>query len=119
MIASAVALSLGLWSHHFDDQRWNETHDLIGVEYRSAMIASFINSEGSRSNAAGVVMFDTCGRFGCVDAVIGVVDGYRRGTLPLVLPRYRFEIAPHIQIQITATPGVEGNPIAAGFRLEF
>ena len=73
-----VELTFGGWSHHINtDTDYNETHDLIGVEYNDFQVFTFVNSYDYRSYGVGythtVTLVDKYLFFG---VSVGVVDGY-------------------------------------------
>ena len=112
----AFALNLGLWSHHWRDGDYNETHDLIGVEVGDYSIATFQNSYNLETWLVTKRMSETCSGRLCQEWQAGLVHGYRDSTLPILFPRIRYEFSHGAEVYVT---GIPGYVAAVGLRFSF
>lgn len=111
-----LALNLGLWSHHWRDGDYNETHDLIGVEIAEYSVATYENSYGRETWLLTKRVREACDGRLCYEWQAGLVHGYRDTTLPILFPRIRYEVTNNSEIYLTGFPGYV---TAVGFRFTF
>lgn len=101
-------LYTGAWSHHItessDTYNYNETNNLVGVQYQNVVLATFKNSHNQQTQLAGVYfttpLKDTPIE---VSVIAGVVYGYKdcfgRGELAAD-KRYCGLLAPEITLNL-------------------
>ncbi|CAH9012268.1 putative TMhelix containing protein [Vibrio phage 168E36-1] len=84
MPAQADAIYTGGLSFHIDGKEdpdgyeYNNNHELIAIEYKSAFVATMINSYHTRSYAVGYSFSVIEAQYFNLDAVAGVIHGYTK-----------------------------------------
>ena len=115
-------LHTGAWSQHFSDRTYNESHNLLAVDYKSYVVGYFENSYGEDSFIAAKRW---SWQYGNWEAGVsaGAVYGYRhclkgwtdrnRRTCPLIAPSITYT-------KYTVQPSllVMGNAVAVSIRTD-
>lgn len=108
-----INLHLGQWSWHFNRTvAWNETNDLIAIEYRNVFVGSFVNSYGDRSYTAAYRLPYAMGPLD-LGIKLGAVYGYQDNLVwwkegnvaPFVLLDAALPITEHAAIVSHFLPG--------------
>lgn len=115
------AITIGLWSYHFDRSREaNETHNLVGLQYEKAYVAHYENSYNRDSVIVARISEPDCWKLFCIDWMAGGVTGYEQRTemklTPFILPRFKLETVEDVNIYSLVIPG---EVVAAGFEVRF
>lgn len=120
---SDVSLMLGGWSTHLSDYEYNETHDLVALEYRNVIAARFNNSFGRESYALGY-NFKYSDPIGPIQVGVyaGAVRGYRgcfddEGSTTNICPL----VAPYLAFDALASPAfmIMGDALVGTIRINF
>lgn len=117
-------IHLGQWSWHFNRTvAWNETNDLIALEYKNVFVGSFVNSYGDRSYTAAYRLPHQMGPLDLglkVGAVYGYKDNlvwWKEGNVaPFLLLDAALPITEHIAVVSHFLPG---GFISLGARFSF
>lgn len=122
VMASDAYLHTGAWSQHFSGDAYNESHDLLAVEYSSYMAGYFENSYGEDSVFAAKRWSWEYGYWEA-SIIAGAVYGYRhclkgwtdrnRRVCPLISPAItytRYTVQPSVLLM--------GNAVALSIRTD-
>lgn len=71
-----TSLLLGAWSHHFDAEAENESHNLVGITYNKCMLAYYKNSYENDTIAAAFNFESERSYNVSALAYLGLVRGY-------------------------------------------
>ena len=70
----------GMWSYHFDDSKYRQKHNLIGIEKNNKFAYTYINSQNDRSFYVGKIRRDwKCAGKWCLGYNYGILTGYDIG----------------------------------------
>lgn len=83
------SLYLSLHSYHYDRTKdYNESHDLLGLEYNSFFVQHFTTSKRKESWHVGYIKRDIwCFNENlCIGGDIGLITGYSSSVQPVIFP---------------------------------
>lgn len=127
-LANDADLYLGGWSKHFNSSYdYNETNNLIGIEYDNLVVGKFDNSFDETTYIFGYD-WNTQWYDIKVGALSGVMYGYTRGRLydylyesgsgkrllPMILPYISY-----VKYPVQPVIGVMGNAFILTFKIDF
>jgi hypothetical protein len=111
-------LFLGQWTRHeIPDEKYNETHGLIGFEYNGWGMATFVNSYYDRAHLIGYSDYWYKGSYLDFSIKYSLVFGYEDPVVPMPIPclTFKYKTFP-IKLDLHYLPAIAAS---AGFRISF
>ena len=117
------ALNLGQWSSHFDNDKENETHNLVAVEYDGWTAGYMRNSDDNDSLVAGYHFRWPLNDWFTPGVRVGLATGYDdgindSGIYAGILLTGFFHID-GVGVEFNLLPWPDDGFVSAGFRFEF